>query len=293
MPNAVNHKIQTMDSVESILKKPVNVLVCFTDAEIGRTLSRMAVYFANSRSEKSSATFLHLIDNDEHENQTQLNDFIDIIDKSRLTIRYFNRKFDDYVSEILKVSKEQNSNLLLVGIGNNILTPQIFQRYNKLKSDPTNSDAYILEQFTEKESKLLNDITLLLDVNPISTGLFIYNNLKRIEKIFVPILSTNDIHAIPFTTIRFAQKENVEMMVWDAIGAIESNPKMQKLYQTYVKKAEERMYLWDDNKKIDKDFIMTQDLCIIGIDGWNKLIGTSLPWIEVLPSTLIIKDKTT
>ncbi|MDD4777154.1 MAG: hypothetical protein PHV53_02580 [Fermentimonas sp.] len=284
-----------MDSVESLLKKPVNVLVCFTDAEIGRTLSNMAVYFANSRSEKSSATFLHLIDEneDENENQTQLNDFIDIIDKSKLTIRYFARKYDDYVSEILKVSKEQNSNLLLVGIGSNILTPEIYKRYSKLKSDPTNSEAYILEQFTDKESKLLSDISSLLDLNPISTGLFIYNNLKRIEKIFVPILSTNDIHAIPFTTIRFAQKENVELMVWDAIGAIESNPKMQKLYQSYVKKADERMYLWDDNKKIDKDFIMKQDLCIIGIDGWNKLICTSLPWIEALPSTLIVKEKTT
>lgn len=33
-----------MESVENILKKPVNILVCFTDPKIGRVLSRMAVY---------------------------------------------------------------------------------------------------------------------------------------------------------------------------------------------------------------------------------------------------------
>ncbi|MFA6642837.1 MAG: hypothetical protein WCS61_00325 [Bacteroidales bacterium] len=282
-----------MESVENILKKPLNVLVCFTDPEIGRVLSRMAVSLAGSRSEKSTATFLHLIEKENHDNQNKLEDFIDIIDKSKLTIRYFARRYDNYVSEIINVSKEQNSDFIVAGINRSILSPDIFQKYNRLKSDPANSDAYIQEQFTENEFEMMNNITSLLDLNSISIGLFIYNNLKRIENIFVPILSTTDIQAIPYTTMRFVQKENVDIMVWDAIGAIESNPKMQKIYQTYVKKADDRMYLWDVNKKIDNNFIINQDLCIFGIDGWYKLIATSLPWIEFLPSTLIIKEKTT
>jgi hypothetical protein len=88
-----------MESVENILKKPLNVLVCFTDPEIGRVLSRMAVSLAGSRSEKSTATFLHLIEKENHDNQNKLEDFIDIIDKSKLTIRYFARRYDNYVSD--------------------------------------------------------------------------------------------------------------------------------------------------------------------------------------------------
>lgn len=281
-----------MESVDNLLKKPVNILVCFTDPEIGKTLSRMAAYFAISRSEKSSATFLHLTNNDNHEEQSQLKDFIEIIDKSKITVRYFVKKYDDYVKEIQKTMKEQNCNLLLIGIGKDVLAPKTYQKYNMLKGDPTNSDAYVMEQFTPEESQLLNSLSSLFDMNPITTGLFIYNNLRRIEKIFVPILSATDIQVIPFATIRFAQKDNVELMIWDAIGAMESNQKMQKLYQYYVKKVDEKVYLWDDDKKIEEDFIKKQDLCIMGIDGWNRLISTSLPWIDVLPSTLIIKDKT-
>lgn len=279
-----------MESVENILKKPVNILVCFTDPKIGRVLSRMAVYFANFRLEKSSVTFLHLTENNNHEDQTQLNDFMDIIDKNNITIRYFSRKNDDYIAEILKTSKEQNSDLILVGIGNNVLTPQIYQKYNRLKSDPTNSDAYIMEQFTKEESVLLNNISSLFDVNTINTGLFICNDLKHIKKIFAPILCMTDIQMVSLTTIRLAQKDNIELMIWDAIGAIELNPKMQKLQQSFVKKIDEKINIWNNDEKIDTDFIIKQDLCIFGLDGWNKLISTPLSWINQLPSTLIIKD---
>ena len=79
-------------------------------------------------------------------------------------------------------------------------------------------------------------------------------------------------------------------MIWDAIGAIELNPKMQKLQQSFVKKIDEKINIWNNDEKIDTDFIIKQDLCIFGLDGWNKLISTPLSWINQLPSTLIIKD---
>ena len=46
--------------------------------------------------------------------------------------------------------KEQNCTLLLI-IGKDVLTPKTYQKYNMLKGDPTNSDAYVMEQFTPEE----------------------------------------------------------------------------------------------------------------------------------------------
>ena len=80
-------------------------------------------------------------------------------------------------------------------------------------------------------------------------------------------------------------------MIWDAIGSMENNLKLQKLYNSCQKLTEDKVSLWDNDKKIDIDFIKKQDLCIFGFDGWNKLVKTNLPWIESLPSTLIIKIK--
>ena len=59
-----------------------------------------------------------------------------------------------------------------------------------------------------------------------------------------------------------------------------------------VKKTDGRVMLWDDDLKIEQDFIQQQDLVIMGIDGWGKLLATALPWTDSLPSTLIIKDNT-
>ena len=68
---------------------------------------------------------------------------------------------------------------------------------------------------------------------------------------------------------------------------------MQKFYNTFQKVTDDKVFLWDTDKKIEVDFILLQDLCIMGVEGWNKLVRTNLPWIEYLPSTLIIKSKTT
>lgn len=288
-----------MEQVENFLKMPLNILVCFTDIETGKAMSKMVSNFAISRSEKTSIIFLHLVDNDEDLDQNKLDNILQdisldtVIDKNKITLRSFVKKNEDFLTEILNTSKEHNINLLLIGLNSNNFTPQLFRRYFSLKGDPTNSDSYIMEQFTAEESQLLNKVSALFDMNPITTGLFINKGLSSIEKVFVPILSASDTKTIPFATIRFSQKDDVELMIWDAIGAIESNPKMQKLYMSYLKKTDDKVYIWDDNKKIEKEYIMQQNLCIIGMEGWNRLISTTLPWIDVLPSTLIIKDKTT
>ena len=79
-------------------------------------------------------------------------------------------------------------------------------------------------------------------------------------------------------------------MIWDAIGITDTEFKLQKLYQLITKKSDATIQLWDNNKKIDDTFIQTQDLIMIGSEGWNRLTNTPLPWKEHLPSLLIIKD---
>ena len=62
---------------------------------------------------------------------------------------------------------------------------------------------------------------------------------------------------------------------------------------TNRQKSDGRVQLWDANKKIEKEFMETQDLLIIGLEGWRKLAATPLNWKKSLPSALIIKNTTT
>jgi hypothetical protein len=286
---------------ESELRKPTNVLVCFTEPETGKRLSRLAFHVAMSRPDKSALTLLHFIDKDEESAQTEesnaskgliLEEFMPKAEKSKITMRTFIRESEDHLADIMKMTEEQHSNLVLVGISNDELDLRVVERYSRLRSNPANPMSAILEQFTESEGKRLQEISSLVSRNSVPTGIFIDNGLSEIKNIFIPILSKADVHIFTFI-YHTALKENVKIMIWDAIGIIGSEPKMQKLFQFIVKRTDERVQLWNDDRKIEEDFIRRQDLIIIGVDGWVKLINAPLPWKEVLPSTLIIKDITT
>lgn len=295
-------KLSNRTETEEDNKQSINLLLCFSNIDTGKGLSLLAASLFLPKSDSSSITFLQLLGCDKSLEQAKKENFnwsrflsesnAKKSEKCEITIRSFVIKSDPSPSDILKTAKEQNSNLLLMGVENSEIDLKLYQEYWRLKSNPANSENQIAKQFGRQEAHLLQSLSTVSEISPIANGIFINRELKKVEKIFIPILSHSDLSVLSLFNFRFAQKEGIKLIVWDAIGAIESLPKVQKLYQSYTKRGEESYDLWDNNKKIDKDFIGEQDLFIIGAAGWSRLANTNLPWIERLPSTLIIKEKT-
>lgn len=288
-----------METLEKT-KEPINTLVCFTDSETGKAMSETAAYLTMSGSEHSSLTFLHLtnenLDNeqpvsDEKYQSKAFKELLSRENKSKITVRTFIKKTENNVAEIRNALKEQNINLLIFGVSSNVLTPALCRKYGTLKSDPTLSDSDIKFELQNEEWNMLSNLVDLFSMNSVTTCLFINNNLQYLNNFFISILSSSDVQILPTAITRLMRKENTEYMIWDAIGSMENNLKLQKFYNSFQKLTEDKVSLWDNDKKIDIDFIKKQDLCIFGFDGWNKLVKTNLPWIESLPSTLIIKIK--
>ncbi|MCE5205697.1 MAG: hypothetical protein LLF80_06290 [Porphyromonadaceae bacterium] len=283
---------------ESELKKPTHALVCFTRLDTGKRLSMLATDIVLSKAEKSSITLLYFVDNIEARLDGEpvemfqhklLAELCPKNEKNKITVRLFIREHADYASEIQKMADEQGSNLVLIGLGHDEIDIKEADKCLRLINDPTNVESTGPNQLVEEETDILKQVSSLLENNKLPTGIFLDNGLSDINHIFIPVLCKADIHIFTFI-YQAAQKENVQIMVWDAVGVIQSGPRMQKLYQFIVKKSEGRVHLWDDNKKIDKDFIQSQDLLITGIDGWDKLIAAPLSWKDSLPSIMIIKD---
>lgn len=283
-------------------KRPLHALVCFSETETGKRLGILAAHFTLSRIDKSFITFLQLLrsqeaDQQEEEPGTMASDvyqnrlFTSIIEKKgRVTIRAFVKRSDDWLSEILNLSKEQECNMVLLGIGCHRLNPGLCQNYFRLKSDPTRSEHHVLSQFQPSEAHILSNISAFMDRNPVASGLFLDQGWESLNKLFVPILCPADVQVLPYVLFRFTEKEPIELMIWDAIGILASDSKVQKLYQQIGKKIEGKMMLWDGDQKIDRAFIQRQDLVIVGASGWVKLLATGLSWIDALPSVLILQD---
>jgi len=274
--------------------QPLNILVCFSKPETGKSLCKVASYFMQSKIKNEQITSLHLLDKDEYDKIDNIETFktslyeniIDECKKGETIIRTFIKPSDDFVSEIISTSEELDSNLVLIGIGKTVFTPQLWGSYQKFRAYQG------IPKTTEGTLDTLSHrgVSSLLERNAKTTGIFIDNNLETINQIFIPILDKADIHIFDYVK-RLVEKTEAEITLWDAIGVIDSVPELKKVFQTMQKNADDRVSLWDNSKKIEYDFIKQQDLVITGFEGWTKLISSAITWSHSLPSTLIIRKK--
>ncbi len=284
---------------ENELKKPVNALICFSKVKTGKALGALINKMVRFKPDKSSITLLNLIDaeqaqqiQDENIYKSDLfSDIIRLSEANKLSVRTFVKQSDNYVDDILRTAEEYNCNLVLLGIGNSVFNPSLWSQYLKLK-DENVVDEFYYQQLGTKVTSSLKNVSTLLNRNKLSTGIFAENDYSDSNTIFVPILTKEDAFSFPYF-YQMAKNPDVSVTVWDAIGLMETWQKFQKLFQFIIKKTDGRVKLWDNDKKIELDFIQQQDLMIIGFSGWEKLIASALSWTHHLPSALIIKDKQT
>lgn len=281
---------------ENELKRPVNALICFSKVKTGKALGALMNKMVRFRPDKSSVTLLNLIDaeqakhiQDENTYKSELfSDIIQLSEANKLSVRTFVKQSENYVEDILRTAEEYNCNLVLLGIGSSVFNSSLWHKYLKLREENNLPEA-ALQQLDEKAASSLNNVSTLLARNKLSTGIFVENNYLDTNQLFVPILYKEDAYSFPYF-YQMAKNPDVTVTVWDAIGLMESDQKFQKLFQFIAKKTDGRVKLWDNNKKIELNFIQQQDLMIIGFNGWEKLIGSPLSWTHCLPSVLIIKD---
>ncbi len=273
---------------------PLNILVCFSKPETGKALCKIANYFMQSKLKNEQIASLHLLGKEEFEKIENIETYktalyegvMEECRKGTAMIRTFVKSSDDFVSEILSSSNELDCNLVLIGIGKTLFTPQLwgaYQKFQAYKGSPQSAGT-TLDNISHK------GVSSLLERNSKTTGIFIDHNLNRIDEIFIPILDKTDIHIFDYIK-RLAEKTTARITIWDAIGIIESIQELKKMFQVLQKNSDDNVLLWDNSKKIEYDFIKQQDLVIVGFDGWVKLISSAITWSHSLPSTLIIRKK--
>lgn len=283
---------------DSELRKATNALVCFSSPETGKKLAQLTYQMVMTRSEGSSMALLYFINSNQEEMtpeemsrlQSKISsDFMPKSEKEKITLRTFISDEEKHMVQIGKMIEEQGSNLLIRGISCNELSISQVELYSQLRRDPANPVQNILMQFPARESEILQELTAMMGDNRIPTALFIDNNMQEAKKIFMPLLCDSDIHLFTYL-YHLAQPEGMEIMVWDAIGIIDTEPRIQRVFQYILKKSDGKVHLWNNVRKIEESFIQKQDLIVTGVGGWSRLTNTPLPWKEQLPSLLIIKE---
>ena len=291
---ALIDKFLKKTAIEDVSEHPLNILVSFSKKETGTALCKIANYLLQPKIKGEQVASLHLLEKEEYnkienieEYKTSLFDgIVDECKKSTAMVRTFVKPSDDYVSEILSTSENLDCNLILIGIGKTVFTPQLwgsYQQFRAYQGAPQNADV-ALDAFSYK------GVSTLLERTNKTIGIFIDHNIESINQIFIPVLDKIDIHVFEYIK-RLSEKTIANITLWDAIGVIESVPELKKAFHTMQKSTDDRVAMWDNCKKIDSDFIKEQDPVMIGFEGWTKLISSAITWSHSLPSTLIIRKK--
>ena len=279
------------------------VLISFGNPESGKSLLKLAHSLVKKLNGNASITAMHLAPTNElhHYNveEYERESFIPIIEESENLQQKVTTLFkasNNIDSEISEVANKGDYDLLLVGVGQSIFEGSLLGSILGFTTKIINPEN-ILNQVTGKESLFSSSSfdkrTLnILNKSKVPVGFFVNNNFSIPESIFMPIFSEKDIFLIDYAQ-KLINNSGSQVTLLDVTDIIKKNIELKEKIRAIEQRAPNHINVLSGNV-VDKEFLKflnSQNLMIISIESWQKLIDSNnSQWLANLPSTLILKE---
>ncbi|WP_134386673.1 cation:proton antiporter domain-containing protein [Flavobacterium psychrophilum] len=283
---------------EDINTNKYKILVSFGNYEKGKSLLRLANSLIKKQKDVSTITAMHLSVSDEMHGfnleDYEKEAFIPIIEESKLLNQDINTIYKatvDIETDIAEIANNGDYDLLLVGLGKSIFEGTLLGKVLGFTTRIINPDR-LLDKITGKERLFTNSIfddrtRQIIAKNKTPLGILVDNELNYTDKIFVPFFGTEDAFLVDYIQ-KFVYNNNSKIKIIDINNQIENNFLIKNAIQTLEKTYPDNIALVNENQ-ILKSFLIKQDLMVISLDSWKKLVDSQSVWLSNLPSVLIIK----
>ncbi|MBP9794281.1 MAG: cation:proton antiporter [Flavobacterium sp.] len=297
----INFMFKTKNVVVPEIEEAVNkfkILISFGNYEKGKSLLNVANALTKKQKESAALTAMHLSVSDEihgfnieeYEKET----FEPILEKSKLLnleIKTIFKATTDIENDIAEIAKQGDYDLLLVGLGKSIFEGTILGKVLGFTTRIINPDR-LLDKLTGKEGLFSNSIfdertRQIIAKNKTPLGILVDNELQSIDKIFVPFFNADDAFLVDYIQ-KFVYNNNSRINVVDVKNQIESNFLIKNAVETLDKNYPDNIIFVNENQ-VTKSFLVKQDLMLVSLESWKKLVETNNLWLSNLPSVLIIK----
>lgn len=275
------------------------VLLSFDNPESGSTLLKLAHDFTKKMNANKSITAMniapvnemHAYDINEYENE-QFRNVVDTSQELQLKITTLFKASTDIESDLTNISNKGNYDLLLIMLGKSMYEGSLLGRLLGFTTKIINPEK-LLNTVKGKGNIFNNspfdDFTLqILDKTNIPVGIMVDKNFTSADKVFVPIFNLSDFYLLEYAK-RLINNNNSQIIILDVAGQIRSNIEVKELIRSIEQVAPNHITLYNE-KKIEKDFLTSQDLMLISSKSWKSLIDTKSLWLSDIPSTLIISN---
>ena len=274
------------------------VLISFANPEKGKVLLRLANNLVKKMNSNAAVTVMHLSPNNEL-NQVNIDEyehdsFAPVIEESKLLDQKITTLFkvtNDVMSEISEVANKGDYDLLLVGLGQSIFEGSLLGRILGFTTRIMDPDRFF-NTVTGKEklferSPFEESTRIILARSEVPVGILLDKNLSKTEKVFIPIFDLKDAFLIKYAQ-KLISNSGAQVTILDANGHVKESG-MKELIREIEQNAPNHINLLNQTV-VAKDALQQQDLMIVSLDSWKRLIEKQTAWLTNTPSVLIISE---
>jgi Kef-type K+ transport system membrane component KefB len=274
------------------------VLVSFDSPEAGKTLLRLANNFVKKLQDNAMVTAMHISPSneihtfnlEEYEQESFKPVLMEAETLNQKVTTLF-RATTDMDSDIAAVANKGEFDLVLIGIGQSIFEGTLLGKILGFTTRIINPEN-LLNTFTGKEKLFENSpfderTQHILSKTNTPVGILVDKEFKSTERVFVTIFDPADAFLIDYAQ-KLISNAGSQVTVLDADGSIKNSAEIKETIRIIEHNVPNHIKLLNQ-RKLEKEFLQQQDLMIISVDSWKKLVESRSIWLNHTPSLLIIK----
>ncbi len=283
---------------EIIENAKFKILISFGNNEKGKSLLRLASSFVKKQKENSNVTALHLSLSDEvhsynleeYEKET----FEPILAESKVLNQEVTTIFKatvDIENDITDIASKGEFDFVLVGLGKSIFEGSLLGKVLGFTTRIINPDR-LLDKFTGKEGLFENSpfddrTRLIISKSKKPLGILVDKDLNEVEEVFIPIFSADDAFLIDYAQ-KLIYNNDSKVTVLEINNQVKNNFIIENAIATLDNNFPNSISVIDESD-MKAGFLAKQDLMIISLESWKKLVDAQSVWLSTVPSVLIIK----
>lgn len=274
------------------------ILVSFGNSQKAKGLLRIASSLVSKQKGEASITAMHLSLSDElhsfNMEEYEKMRFAPVLEEASVLKQEINTFFKatvDIETDITEIAEEGDYDLLLVGLGKSIFDGTLLGKVLGFTTRIINPDR-LIDKFTGKEGLFENSpfderTRQIIARTKMPLGIYIDKNLQKVDRVLVPIFSSEDTFLVDFCQKLIYNNES-KIAVLASNDIVKNNFLLESALSTLEQEYPAHMTLLHE-RIMDKEFLTKQDLLVISLDSWKKLVASQSTWLSNIPSVLIIK----
>lgn len=274
------------------------VLFSFDSPESGKTLLKLAHAFVAKMSNNAMVTAIHVPQSSEihtfNLQEYEQQAFKPVLNEAEVLGQHVTTLFkatNDIDSDIATVANKGEFDLVLIDIGQSIFEGTLLGKILGFTTRIINPEN-LLNTFTGKEKLFENSpfddkTQQILAKTQTPVGIFVDKEFKSTDRIILTLFDENDAFLIEYAHKLIANVGS-QVTILDADGFVKNNPHIKESIRSVEQVVPNHIQLLSQ-KKLEKEFLQTQDLLIISKESWKKQVEQGSDWLNNTPSLLIIK----